>query len=404
MYVAGFIFLRRTLGPQGPVWPAFLMTLFASGLGWLAVPFDRVTPDLWMPEVVPLMTAYANAHFSVAAAAILAAAVAVLGGGREGLGLRFGVALVAGVTIGAVLPFVVLSLAGVLFLWLVWEGSIREPIRQRVIPFVGLMLGATPWLVYDYWLSHAHPAIAAWTAQNQTPSPPPLEFAIGYGLVLLLAILGAARAKPRSTPAGRLLLTWVVVNACLLYAPLDLQRRLSLGLFFPLAALAALGVQWLGARTGARRAALAGVLILSFPSNLFVVAAGLNGVAHGEADVLMTDGEAAAYAWAGAHLPPDALVLAGPTTGNRLPAFADVRVIYGHPFETPEAQANLDLVRRLYGGAMPLTEARALLESLGVAYVFYGPDEQSLGSPGWLEGLERVYQADGVTIYRVHVP
>ena len=404
MYLAAFVFLRRALGPQGPFWPAFLITLLASGLGWLAIPIGLVTPDLWMPEVIPILSAYANAHFPLAVAALLTAAVAVMGGGEERPAVRFGLGLASGAVIGIVLPFVAVSLVAILMLWLAWEHFRGEPIRSRVAPFAGVVLGSAPWLVYDFWLSRAHPALAGWTAQNQTPSPPPYEFAIGYGLILLLAVLGAAWARPQDSAGGRLFLTWVIVNALLLYAPFGLQRRLSLGLFFPLAALAALGLQSLSTRAPARRAALAGVIILSLPSTLLVVGAGLGGVARGSPELVMMDGEAAAYEWAGDNLPPGALVLAGPMTGNRLPAFGDVRVLYGHPFETPDAQANLDLVERLYGGTMPITEALALLDALDVSYVFYGPHERALGSPGWLEGLERAYQAGDVVIYRVRRP
>jgi uncharacterized membrane protein len=199
-------------------------------------------------------------------------------------------------------------------------------------------------------------------------------------------------------------MTWLVVNAFLLYAPIDLQRRLALGLFFPLAALAALGLQALGSGARLQRTAFLAVLILSIPSNLIVIGAGLAGVARDEPSLVMTEGEAAAYSWAAANLPRGSLVLAGPTSGNRLPAFADLRVIYGHPFETPDAEANLDLVRRLFTGAVPRTEALQTLEDLGVSYAFYGPEEQALGSPSWLAGRDPVYRSAGTDIYRVTGP
>jgi hypothetical protein len=398
MFMTGWAFLRAVLGAAGPIWPAFLLTLLGTGLGWLAIAFDLVTPDLWMPEAIPLLSAYNNAHFPLATAGLLAAAIAVVGGGLRAR-KRLAVAAAAGVVVGAVLPFVFLSLAAVLFLWLVWEKARGEAIHERGIPFVGFAAGAAPWLAYDAWLSMAHPAIAGWTAQNQTPSPPPYEFAIGYGLILLLAIVGAFRSRPQASPAGRLLLVWVVVNSFLLYAPFGLQRRLSLGLFFPLAALAALGLRTLGLRPRAERAVLAAVLILSVPSHLVVMASGLSGVRRGEPALVMTSGEAQAYQWAGEHLEPGALVLAGPTAGNRLPAFADVRVLYGHPFETPGAEAQLDRVERLYSD-----QDLASLQDLGVSYVFYGPEERNLGAPGYLEELEPLFDADGVLIYGVEEP
>jgi hypothetical protein len=370
----------------------------------LAIPLGLVTPDLWMPEVIPILTAYANAHFPVAAAALLVAAVAVLGGGNERAGVRAALAFTSGAVIGVVLPFAAVSLGGVLFVWLVWERLRGESLRGHATAFAALILGAGPWLAYDLWLSRVHPALAVWTAQNLTPSPPPYEFALAYGLVLILALLGAARARPHTSPGGRLVLTWVVVNALLLYAPFGLQRRLSLGLFFPLAALAALGLQSLSARASTRRLALVAVLVLSLPSTLVLIAGGLGGVWLGQRDVVMTEGEVAAYTWAGDNIPSGALVLADPISGNRLPAFADVRVVYGHPFETPDALAKLDLVESLLAGTMLPTEGRAALEALDVAYVLYVHAPRTLAGPAWLGDLERIYDTDEAVIYRVQGP
>ena len=41
---------------------------------------------------------------------------------------------------------------------------------------------------------------------------------------------------------GRLMLVWIVVQVALLYAPFPLQRRLALGLYFPLVVLAVEGL------------------------------------------------------------------------------------------------------------------------------------------------------------------
>lgn len=420
MFLTGYLFFRAALGEGGPIWTAYLLALFGSGLGWLGVVFGLVTPDLWMPEAIPLLGAYNNAHFSMACTGLLAAVLAVLpaarrepespadpaagGEGPRRLGARLALGFLAGTAVAVVLPFVVLSVAAILFIWIVWEKARGERIRRYVVPYAGFVTGAAPWLIYDLWLAMTHPAIAGWTAQNQTPSPPPHEFAIGYGLILLLAVLGAVRARPHSTPAGRLLLTWVVVNAFLLYAPFGLQRRLSLGLFFPLAALAALALRSFGGKARTQRTALIAAIILSFPSHLVVWGSGLAGVRRGEPALVMSEGEAHAYEWAGANLESRALVLAGPTAGNRLPAFADVRVLYGHPFETPDAEAQLGLVEGLYSSGAAPEAGLARLHDLGIHYVFYGPEEQSLGSPAWLDGLEVIYDREGVLIYGAGSP
>jgi hypothetical protein len=276
--------------------------------------------------------------------------------------------------------------------------------RSRILPLLTLSVGAIPWLVYDLWLTRTHPVMSTWTAQNQTPSPPLINYLFGYGLVLVLAVVGMFQADLRRDSYGRLLLAWVISNAILLYAPFSLQRRLTLGLFFPLAALAALGLMRLNEKYGRYRVILIGVLILSLPSNLIVVGAGLAGVGQQEAAVVFVQGEREAYKWLSSHAPPGALVLAAPETGNRLPAFADVRVIYGHPFETPYAETQEDRIGELYGWVGSIDEALGALTDLGVDFVFYGKRERALGEPTWLSSLTSIYRSDRFEIFEVGGP
>jgi len=42
---------------------AFALTLFGSGLGWLALTFGAFTGDFWVAEGYPFLAAFANAHF-----------------------------------------------------------------------------------------------------------------------------------------------------------------------------------------------------------------------------------------------------------------------------------------------------------------------------------------------------
>jgi hypothetical protein len=411
MFMAAFRFYQLALWSQHARRTAYLLTLLGSGLGWLLLPLGVLTPDLWVPEAIPFLTAYTNAHFPWAAAALLGGTTAILRGlaSKEHSAKPLVQAAACGLLLGAIQPFSVISLLAVLGVWLVWEGqrAARQGTLRHRRPGPGLVVslaflgGALPWSAYAAWTTRVHPVLAGWTAQNQTPSPPPYLFAAGYGVVFLLALAGMLRARPHDYASGRLLITWTVVNTLLLYAPLDLQRRLYLGLFFPFAALAAVGLEAWSQGRPRLGWALVLVLILAIPSNLVVVAVGLNGVARGEPALILAPGEVAAYRWLGDHAEAGAVVLASPTTGNRLPAFADVRVLYGHPFETPHAQAQETLVEDLLVWDGDPQAGLSLLSRLGVQYVLYGAAERSIGSPSWLASLPVAYDHMGVQVLPV---
>jgi hypothetical protein len=412
MFLLVYVLFQATLPERSARSTALLLTLFGSGLGWLTAPLFNLQPsDLMIPESIPFLIAYGNAHFPLAAAALLGGILVILLL-QDRPGLRLALALLCGTIIGAVLPFSALSLFAAGVTWYIWEATLHfrkngaSALKQwwfpNLAPILALVAGAAPWLLYDFWVSRVHPVISAWNLQNQTLSPPPLNYILGYGLVLILAVVGIWRTKPAQTKEGRLLLAWLVSGVILLYIPVPFQRRLSLGLFFPMAALAGLGWHSLTAKLSRSYFLTVILILLVMPSNLLVVSAGLLGVTQGRPAVIHYEDELAAYNWAADNLSKGSLILAAPITGNRIPAFAPLRVLYGHPFETPDADAQKQKVEELYkmeGSAS--SGVQALIEG-GIEYVFYGPREQEIGNPAWLAEIERIGEFGEVRLYRVN--
>jgi hypothetical protein len=411
MFILAYFFYSQMFEKKHLKWIAILLTMFGSGLGWLAIPFGIQASDLSIPESIPFLTAYTNAHFPFAAAIMLGAVLSVFNEGR--IWLRGAAAFTCGMLLGVVLPFSMISLTVSLGIWLIWEGLhhgwngligfIRKQ-HTHLIPYLALIMGALPWLVYDLWLARSHPSLSVWNAQNLTPSPPLIDYIFGYGLILILAIFGAMRTGARDQSRDRLFISWALSTLILLYMPLNFQRRLTLGLFFPLAGLATLGLERIAGERAKIRAALILLLILSVPSNLIVIGAGISGVQRQDPSVIHLRGELEGYAWLDGDAPSGALILASPEVGNRLPAFADVQVLYGHPFETPYADTQKSLVESLYAWEGSIAEAIDLLDELGLDYVFYGERERELGRPEWIGQLPLVFKSQGVEIYEVTSP
>lgn len=410
MFLTCYALLRILLPSGQERWWAYALILVGSGLGWAALPFGLLATDMLVAESIPFYSALANPHFPLAYGLMAGAVWLVLS--NWSLRLRLPASLLLGTLLGIVLPFAVLSLMAVLGVWLVLElvlrskaGSTSGALAPAITSACAGAAGAAPWILYDYWITRTDPALAAWSMQNQTPSPPVGSFAVGFGLVLLLALLGAYVGRLWTYRQGRLLLTWAVTNAVLLYLPFALQRRLSLGMFLPLAVMAALGLVWLSKRPPRWRWAPVVLLVLAIPSNGLVMTAGLVSVARGDPFLLEKTGELNAYRWVASHVAPDSSILSAPLTGVRLPAFADVRVMVGHPFETPGYQQRVDLVDRWFDGQGGAAKPSAELAKWNLDYVFYGPGERALGPrPAWLDSLPVVYDHDDVQIFAIGPP
>lgn len=406
MFAAAYFFLRRVTGEESGLRWSFALFAVGSGLGWLAGPLGLLTSDLLMPEAVPFYSALVNPHFPLTIALLAVMGLLLLGDGSKPIHIL--AAALVGVAMAWIQPFAVATVLTAGVGWLAWE-TIREgragsPVLSGGLLGRGLRLGAFavgsgPWLLYDLWAVRTQPALALWNAQNYTPSPSIWAYLLGFGLVGAAAVYGALGAQVRQREAGRLLIAWAVLNILLLYAPLQLQRRLALGLFLPLTGLAGMGLARLLRRRAWGKPLAVLVLIMSVPSNLFVTAAGLGQVAAGDPVLLYEQGELSAYEWIDGNLPDETLVLAGPLTGNRLPAHAQVRVMYGHPFETPHAEFQRERVESLFAGGS-LSELRRT----GVEYVVYGPRERELGRPAWLSDLTTAFRRGSVSVLEVPNP
>jgi hypothetical protein len=397
--VARFFETRRA---RIVVW---LLYALGSGLGWLAVPLGGFTADLWVAEAIPFLTVFSNAHFGLATALLLALLLWTVPGLADSRPTVWRLAIVAVATtlLAQVLPMALLNvglvLSGVFAWWVVTARPARWPslVRDWLPAFV-FGLAAAPWLVQAALITMRHPTLALWNAQNQTPSPPVWDAAIAGGVLLLLAIPGAVVAARRRTPRDVIVLLWLGLGTLALYAPFSLQRRLSIGLWMPLTLLAGLGLRrvvW--PRVGPRLRPLvgAGLAVALVTSNLLVVAATLGAVAARQPDIFMTRAQAMALDWLRANA-GRGLVAAPPAQALWVPARTDARVIYGHPFETVQADERKAEVEAFFAGDVP---GPAFVAEQRVAYIL----AQSSGDARWVAPADWVwrvvFEQDGVVIY-----
>ena len=381
--------LARTLLPEGKLSGyAWILLAFGSGIGWLFVFSGDLTADFWVAEGYPFLSAYTNPHFPF------------------GLGLMFwlfrqtlapsgrwlvGRLLAAGILMSLVLPFGVIIVGVVVGALTLWESIEVKHIHLRPV-WIAVVAGV-PYGLYAYLVTLNHVVLAEWNRQNLTPAPPVWDILVSLSPGLLLALIGlwAVWAR-REQPAVRLLVLWLGLTFLLVYAPANLQRRFFLGLYAPVALLAVYGIEWLARRTGITRNALFFLaLILSLPTNLIVLTGGMMAVGAHSPALYATKGEKEALAWMAEHTEEGSVFLALPETSLWIPAFANRKVLYGHPYESIPANELKRQVEGFYQGESGYRPFEP------VDFVVYGPREQAwMGAP--VPKCPVVYQNDGVTI------
>jgi hypothetical protein len=383
----------------------FLLAALGSGLGWLAGPLGVMTSDLWVPEAFPAYALLANAHFPLAMGLMVAIAYCGLqlvdcGTWALARGL---VMVLAAAALGVIQPFGLVAVFGALGVMLA-----ARAVRERRVPWRATMWAAIagvvalPYPLYMQWAMSVDPVLAEWSAQNTTPSPPLWDWALSYGLVLVMAVLGGVSAVRRGSNTDWLL-GWVLVTVVGMYVPLPLQRRLSLGLGVPLGLLA--GVGWWRAvrpRVKARGRGLAQGLVVALCAltPVFLTLAVVLAALAGEPWFYLSAGEWAALEWLRNEGRPDAVVLCSTRMGLFVPAWAGQPVVYGHPFETADADRRQTQVEAYWAGEMSPTEQEGFLRDSGVGYLLVDSSEREFGS--WEPEVGKLaFELGDVKIYDV---
>ena len=204
MYAGCFLFFSSALPVGRAKWGAFVLTLFGTGVGWIAALGGVLPIDIWVPEAIPLLAAYANAHFPLAIAAMVFAVTLVAFVDLYPRA-RAPSLFLLGLVLALIQPFAVVVIGVVLTLWTLLERINGNRIDETLLGLASLAAGALPILIYTWGVIQQHPVLAQWNVQNQTPTPNLLEVVLGYGLVLILAVVGVFVTDARNRPPGRLL-------------------------------------------------------------------------------------------------------------------------------------------------------------------------------------------------------
>lgn len=368
----------------------FALAGVGAGLGWLfLIFFPNETPypsDLLVPESIPFYGTLVNPHFplTIALIALLAATfVRVFRPGFQEIPqVSNGGAMVLLLTValGLVQPQGWLPFASALGAYIVLMAIIERRIPTPQLQWALLViLPGIPILAFYLATTIYIPAFTEWNLQNQTPSPSVDRYLFGYGLILLVALPGIWRALRRFERDGdRFMLIWLVVNTVLLYAPFNLQRRLTIGLILPIAFFAVRSMEdfWFERiPRSLRTVASIALIVLILPSNVFSLILPLFGILNPSEGmnlgILMPTESAQAIQWLAQNGREDTVALAEPlTTSLWIPAYTHLRVVYGHPFETLKAEQKYIAVRAWLDKG---EGCQQVIEAYSVRYIIVEP-------------------------------
>ncbi|MBN1284238.1 MAG: hypothetical protein JXB47_02465 [Anaerolineae bacterium] len=379
-----------------------------GGLGWLLNIaglgdwLGSQPVDFLLPEGYTFIILYSLPH-------LIFSRILLLGGFLLFFKRRSVLAGLCWAGMGMIVPFYIAMLYVILGVWglATWAHERRFPwsLFWRAVVAALAPLAA---LLYNAYQFTTNEIFAAWGAQNTLPSPHPLHYVFGYGVLAVPAIIWAWR---KCAPRYMLLAAWVAAAPVMVYLPITVQRRLAEGVLVPLAILAVAGLRrsiapWLAnklkrARRAAWRLVFGVVLALILPTPALLLVGGAARALNPAPPVYHPAAEIAAMDWLAAHAPRGAVVLGALETGNYLTVRADVRVFLGLRTEAFQSVKKEIILEKFFNDELAPPAVASLYEEYGIDYVFYGPHEgaDAAPDPAWAAGLTPMYDKAGYTIY-----
>jgi len=377
---------------------AFGLIGFSSGFGFVYWPqwsdknVGHFSVDVWQPEAFTFLSIYVSVLFVVATIFILTAMYNLVRGeltGRWIYGVNAGI---CGLVLGNIHSYDVLHIAAAWGLYLVVV-TIAERKFDRGRWLRAVIAGAMtlPTTVYQYWVFKHEPVFHA-RAETPTLSPPLFYYAMGYGLVFILAIVGAFLLAKKWAEFSKLfrnniiltwVCTWATAGLTIIYLPVEFQRKMAMGTHIPLCILAGGAATYL-ARSIPERIrsyALCTLVILTFPTNaLFLLRdyrhIELNRSEISAANPFLLMQQLDVLTWLRDNTKEGEAVLALPPIGQFVPGYCDRAVWVGHWSETPNYGEKLSKLLFMLSSSTPDDVRQRFLEATGTQYLVY-PDDVS---------------------------
>ncbi len=294
--------------------------------------------------------------------------------------------------------------------------------RNTTVAFF-ILLPSSSVVIYYFALSHFVPfwteLIAQWPIYEHIFSP--LDFTVGYGWLLVMAVIGAIALWKKSSrsPAEQLLIVWLIVNALLIVSPLDFSDRTSLGFSALLAMLSAIALvravptwhwpakarQWFAARYPNLSSSFPTILIFIVIPSALLLALSLPLLALSDEGMPFYLGkdDATIIDWLTHHAQPSDVVLGPPTISNLIPAMSDARVYSGHTHETFQPTRKNAEIKQFFSANESDAERRQFLREHQITFVYAQPQSGNTLDGSSVNYLEPIIHSNRSILYKVNL-
>ncbi len=411
-FIVLYIFISKYFKEIGQRILTFSLITLSFGLGFILQGLVPNSSDLNIPESITFLALAEAPHFILAQILMVLGFYFYLEGMEKKSIFWYLLSATSFLLLSFEHPFNLIVISLVVLITTIYQAT--KNIKDRFSHLSGMLVNLVAigaGLSYQYIETIASPILNAWSKQNILLSPEPINYLLGYGLILILSIFGIEKFLKNVDFSKILILAWVLITFVLLYAPFDFQRRLSEGLHIPLVILATWGLIEIYDFLKHQMKELAFVVVASLifimvlPAFIWVyqdTTAILKNDSSNYYYYLM-DSELLGLSWLKQNSKPEGIILSNWFYGNLIPGITGRKVYVGHKIQTIQFNQKIDKLNEFL---LNLDHPQALrfLKDYQIKYIFLGINDSMVNfgfKPFEKPYLKNVYNKEGVLIFEV---
>ncbi len=200
-----------------------------------------------------------------------------------------------------------------------------------------------------------------------------------------------------------MLLFWVGFSFVMAYIPFNLQRRFLVGIYIPITlAFWYLLRVFLNSRYSRRTKF---IIILSIclvlPSNLLIFSGSVNAINNQDQFFFIDKGLVNSITWLTRNHSHGDVILADVENGLKIPALGPFKVVYGHPFESIDADQTEQSVNDFWSGKMSISESENFFSEYKVDLILCEYKNNVDECPITKDNHKIIYDVDKFAIFQV---
>ncbi len=187
------------------------------------------------------------------------------------------------------------------------------------------------------------------------------------------------------------------------YIPFNLQRRFLVGYYLPLVIVfwKLLSDYYKQFPSKKQEMLIYALIGLSLPSSLLIFSGSLSAINHQDQIFYYKQNILEAAEWLTSNVAEKSVILASEENGRIIPALANFKVVYGHPFESINAEQTKKNVDDFWANKLSEEQSRNLIKKYKVDYILCEYETTRNNCPAITSTLEMIYEASDVAIFQV---